>query len=171
MSHIKTDNKHTRKFMKPILILALFSTLAVPQLHAEMPAKPEVVAAKSAKPVMNGFSPVSLYKEGRDVAGSPDFAVEHKGLTFYMKDAEEVAEFKKDPERYIPAFGGSCTKALSQGKHFPGSASCSKKINGKIYLFSSDAALLGWNSGDETEQLEAARSNYEKQQKAARVGQ
>ncbi|MDB4673342.1 hypothetical protein OAF27_00880 [Verrucomicrobiales bacterium] len=167
---IETNNKLNRKFMKPTLILALASTLAVPQLHAEPAAEPEAVVSKSVKPALNGYSPVSLYNKGRDVAGSPNFAVEHKGLTFFLVDAKEMEEFKKDPEKYIPAFGGDCTKALSGGKHLPGSASCSKKIDGKIYLFSSDAALLTWNKGDETEQLEAAKTNYTEKLKGARNG-
>ena len=154
--------------MKPLFILALVSTLAAPLLQAEPAVEPKAVESKSIKPALNGYSPVSLYKEGRDVAGSPKFAVEHKGLTFFMVDAKEMEEFKKDPEKYVPAFGGNCTKGLTGGKHLPGSATCHKKIDGKIYLFSSDAALLAWNSGDETKQLETAKSNYTEKLKGAR---
>ena len=153
--------------MKPIFILALVSTLAVPLLQAETAVEPKAIASKNVKPALNGYSPVSLYKEGRDVAGDPNFAVEHKGLTFFMVDAKEMEEFKKDPERYVPAFGGNCTKGLTGGKHLPGSATCFKKIDGKVYLFSSDAALIAWNKGDETEQLDAAKSNYKKKIKSS----
>ncbi len=53
----------------------------------------------------------------------------------------------------------SLATALGRGSHAAGNAVCNKKIDGKVYLFSSEEALEAWNKGDGKTQLAAAKKN------------
>jgi len=52
---------------------------------------------------------------GDGVMGSEEFATMHKGTTFHFANAENLATFQGDPDKYAPRFGGYCAFAMSSG--------------------------------------------------------
>ena len=44
-------------------------------------------------------------------------------------------DFKKNPEKFVPAHGGFCTFGVSVGKKFDGDPRYADIRNGKLYLF------------------------------------
>lgn len=115
---------------------------------------------------MEGYSPVS-YFAGRAERGSPLFAVEHRGVTYHLTSTAQVAEFRRDPAKYEPAFGGWCALGMAVQDKFPVDPTRFKIVDGQILLFLVNEnvdALDVWNGKDEAELMKAARVHWKKVQ-------
>ncbi len=83
-----------------------------------------------------GYDPVS-YFEGNPVPGSAQFPYEWQASTWWFASAGNRDAFKANPEQYLPAYGGYCTKAVSTGFAAPGDPTIWLIRDGQLYLFSS----------------------------------
>ena len=114
---------------------------------------------------LSGFSPVSYFTKGYAEKGSADFAVEHNGVTYLLTDAEQAEQFKADPDKYAPAFGGWCAFGMSIQDKFPVDPTAFKIVDGKLMLFlrneNIDAREL-WNKGDAKELTAKAAAHWKK---------
>lgn len=111
---------------------------------------------------MREFDPVSYFNSSRPLKGNSKFYANHKGITYYFANAENVEEFKKSPDKYEPAYGGWCayTVALS-GERVKVNPVSYKIIDGKLHLFynfGSDNRLLKWNKDEKKLQASANRN-------------
>ena len=85
---------------------------------------------------IDGYSPVSYFSEGRAQQGSSSFAVHHAGVTYWLTDADQVAAFKADPNRYQPAHGGWCSLMLTgSGQMTPANPESFKIVDDRLLLF------------------------------------
>lgn len=93
-------------------------------------------------PRMLGYCPVSYFEKGKAVVGDPKFASMHLGKLYHLADASSQKKFARNPDRYIPQFGGLCTTALggSYNNRIPADPTVFEIREGKLYLFSSDRA-------------------------------
>jgi len=112
---------------------------------------------------MREFDPVSYFKSSRPLKGNSKYYAEYKGITYYFANAQNVEEFKKNPAKYEPAYGGWCayTIALS-GERVKVNPVAYKIIDGKLHLFynyGSDNRLAKWNK-DEKKFKAAANRNW-----------
>lgn len=137
------------------LLLPFFAvlvlTLSAPLLHAD-PAS------------IQGYSPVAYFTENKPVKGSPDYASEHDGRTYYFQNAEEVAIFEADPAKYAPRFQ-ICAYSLSTGAKREIDPTNFKVVGGSLLLFhrsdNADGLFAFENSGLSDEQLiERADAQY-----------
>lgn len=115
---------------------------------------------------IEGFSPVS-YFDGKVERGSAMFAITHAGITYHLTDAAQVAEFQRDPERYLPQFGGWCAFGMSVSDKFPIDPTAYKIVDDRLFLFLRNDgidALDLWNKGKESELLTKARAHWRKVQ-------
>lgn len=115
---------------------------------------------------LQGFSPVS-YFEGRAEQGSALFAVEHEGVTYHLAHARQVATFRENPGKYVPAYGGWCAFGMSVDDKFPVDPTAFAIVDGRLLLFlrndGIDAREL-WMSGKERELLSKAGAHWTKVQ-------
>lgn len=112
---------------------------------------------------LQGFSPVSYLIDGRAERGSPRFAVEHDGVTYFLTSAEQVAQFERDPARFQPAYGGWCAFGMAIQDKFPVDPTSFRIVSGKLLLFLRNDqidALELWNKGDEAEYLRKAGAHW-----------
>lgn len=115
---------------------------------------------------IEGFSPVS-YFAGRAERGSALFAVEHDDVTYHLTDAEQVAAFRSDPSKYVPAFGGWCAFGMAVSDKFPVDPANFQIVGGRLFLFLRNSGVDArelWNDGNEAELLEKARRHWKKVQ-------
>lgn len=112
---------------------------------------------------MREFDPVS-YFQNSPRKGSSKFAYTHLGITYYFVNGENLEIFKKDPDKYEPAYGGWCAYTVAQnGNRVKISASSWKIIDGKLHLFynfNGDDRLRKWNQGNEKALKSAADRNW-----------
>jgi YHS domain-containing protein len=117
----------------------------------------------TAAPAIGGYSPVSYFEANAAEPGRPEFAATHAGKTYLFTSAAQKATFEADPERYVPAFGGTCAFGHVIEKEFPVDPTSFKIVDGKLLLFLKndqvDAKALWEKEGDAACMIKANR-NY-----------
>jgi len=81
---------------------------------------------------------------GDGVLGSAEFATEHKGTTFHFANAENLATFLTDPDKYAPRFGGYCAFAMSSGYFASGDPDAWTVHEDALYLNVSKTIRARW---------------------------
>lgn len=76
-----------------------------PQKTPEYEPPTQTVIA-GAKPMLDGYCPVTLWKNRRWEKGSPQFRVEHRGQAYLFVSADAKKEFEENADRYAPRFLG-----------------------------------------------------------------
>jgi YHS domain-containing protein len=87
---------------------------------------------------ISGYDAVTFHTQNKAVRGDMKFQFQHAGAKWLFSTDENLKAFEKDPEKYMPAWGGQCAWAVSENtvstKKLSGDFSL---IDGKLYLFSS----------------------------------
>jgi YHS domain-containing protein len=83
---------------------------------------------------ISGYDPVAYFAEGEPVEGSPQYAYVWQGATWRFASQAHLDEFKVEPARYAPQFGGYCAWAVSQGYTASADPLAWRIVKGKLYL-------------------------------------
>lgn len=100
---------------------------------------------------LEGYDLVAYFVEGRPQMGSPRWQTNHDGLTYWFTKVEHLAKFKRDPELFLPQFGGWCAFGLTlspEGYGFPPGFYKPNPTrflvqNGRLYLFQNNSFVDG----------------------------
>lgn len=90
---------------------------------------------------LNGYDTVAYFVVGRPEIGSRDFHQVWDGVRYQFANAEHMARFAQDPDRYLPQFAGFCAAGVGMGKKVVADPTVWKIVDGKLYVFSSVKAL------------------------------
>ncbi len=99
-----------------------------------------LVASASADTVavsttgVEGYDLVSYQNSKRPLRGNGHFLTVHEGVTYLFVNEANKAEFDRNPERYLPTYGGYCAFGVSVGKKFVGDPEVWRIVNGRLYL-------------------------------------
>ena len=63
---------------------------------------------------IKGYDPVAYFTQNKAVKGSKANAVAYHGVTYYFVSASTKDEFKKNPAKYEPQYGGWCAYAMGK---------------------------------------------------------
>ena len=85
--------------------------------------------------LLAGADVVSYFVAGRYEQGSPQFSSRYEDITVRFASAEHKALFDRDPQSYLPQFGGYCANGISYGIPWGGSADTWKIVDGMLYIF------------------------------------
>ena len=114
---------------------------------------------------IQGFDPVAYFLQNKAVKGNKDLALYHQGVTYYFSSATNKEEFKKNPARYEPEYGGWCAYAMGEkGEKVSIDPKTFKIVGGKLHLFYNrffNNTLTDWNK-DETNLKRKADANWQK---------
>jgi len=114
---------------------------------------------------IQGYDPVAYFLQNKAVKGSKDLAVIRQGLLYYFSSVANKEEFKKNPSKYEPEYGGWCAYAMgAKGEKVSIDPKTYKIVNGKLYLFYNklfNNTLPDWNK-DETNLKKNADLNWAK---------
>ena len=112
---------------------------------------------------IKGYDPVAYFAEGKAVKGNKDEAALSNGVTYYFSSAANRQEFRNNPSKYEPQYGGWCAYAMgSSGSKVEIDPGTFKIQNGKLYLFYNkffNNTLKSWNK-DETKLQKNANANW-----------
>ena len=101
---------------------------------------------------INGYDPVSYFKQGKAIKGRMEFSIYAEGVTYYLSSAENKEEFKKNFSKYEPQYGGWCAYAMGHdGTKVEVDPETFKIIDGKLYLFYNrlfNNTLKSWNKDE-----------------------
>ena len=112
-----------------------------------------------------GYDAVAYLNQSKAVKGSKEFALSNEGITYYFSSAANRDEFKKNPSKYEPAYGGWCAYAMgSNGEKVSVDPKTFKIVNGRLNLFYNrffNNTLEDWNK-DEANLKKKADANWQK---------
>ncbi len=118
--------------------------------------------------ILEGYDPVSYFKVNLPVKGRPEFSFEQSGVKYLFSSAENLAEFKKSPEKYTPSYQGWCATAVLKNDKVEIDPLNYKITNGRLFLFYKTEGVAKWVYGDtkkvwekgEPENIKKADSNW-----------
>lgn len=114
---------------------------------------------------LEGYCPVAYFAVNKPVRGNPAHSSTFNGVTYQFVNADAKRAFDKEPQKFIPAFGGWCAFGMAVEDKFPVDPRNFKIVDGKLMLFlkntNIDARDL-WNNGSESELLRKAEKHWKK---------
>jgi len=114
---------------------------------------------------IKGYDPVAYFLQNKAVKGNKDFAVSFEAVTYYFSSAANKEEFKKNPAKYEPQYGGWCAYAMGKdGSKVEVDPATFKIVDGKLFLFYNQYftnTLKSWNK-DEANLHQRADANWQK---------
>ncbi len=126
------------KLMNWTLILILIALLATPIFAQDMPKIDGTLKADHIFQhnglALRGYDPVAYFSQSKAVEGNKQFEDTHLGATWRFASEENRDAFKKNPDRYLPQYGGYCAFGMSNGYAAPIDPQAWKIIDGKLYL-------------------------------------
>lgn len=112
---------------------ALIGATAPAQAADELNVVPGLSIA-GAPLALHGYDPVAYFTAGNPVRGTDALVHVHDGAAYRFSNAAHLDAFKRDPDRYMPQYGGFCAYGVSVGKKFDGDPTLWKIEDGKLYL-------------------------------------
>lgn len=97
--------------------------------------------SKAHEPAIGGYSPVSYFEANKPEQGRAEFHADHDGKHYLFTSAAQVATFRANPGKYVPAFGGTCAFGHSIEKEFPVDPTSFKIVDGQLLLFLKNAEV------------------------------
>jgi len=119
------------------LLLPLFAALGTASAG-------EINASTFGKVAIEGTDPVAYFTEGRAVEGKSSHSVEWRGAVWRFSTEANREDFKADPARYAPQYGGYCAWAVSRGYSASIDPKAWKIVDGKLYLNYSKNVQKDW---------------------------
>ncbi len=115
---------------------------------------------------LSGYSPVSYLDLGLAQKGDKQFKSEHNKVIYYFTSAKQKSVFDKNPQKYLPQYGGFCAFGVYAGAKFRVDPNKFIVKNGKYYLFlynlELDAQQLWLAENNHNGLVTAADKNWKK---------
>jgi YHS domain-containing protein len=93
-----------------------------------------VNADPHSKIALQGYDAVAFHTIGNATKGNPAIAAEYNGYKYFFASKENKTIFEKEPEKYIPAYGGYCAYGVSVGQLFPVEIDTWEIVDGRLVL-------------------------------------
>jgi len=100
----------------------------------------------ASKAAVSGFDTVAFFTDSKPVNGSPFITSEYQGAIYYFASEEHKKLFVKNPEKYVPQFGGFCAFGVAIDKVLPVDISTWQIRDGKLYLNLNPDILKKYNA-------------------------
>lgn len=84
---------------------------------------------------LQGYSPVSYLDLGLAQRGVKDFKSTYNEVVYYFTSAEQKSTFDKNPEKYLPQYGGYCAYGVYIGAKFRVDPNKFIVKDGKYFLY------------------------------------
>lgn len=150
--------------MKNVFLTILIGVLGIASASAQEAVRKKQYNLENGIAIQ-GYDPVAYFKQNKAVKGKKDNALFHQGVVYYFSTADNKEEFKKNPQKYEPEYGGWCAYAMgAKGEKVEIDPETFKIVNGKLYLFYNrffNNTLKDWNK-DENNLRTKADANWQK---------
>lgn len=83
---------------------------------------------------LEGHDPVAYFTDNKAIRGDGFIKSEHDGLVYLFASKEHKAQFDKNPNRYVPQFGGWCAFGVSVNKKFHADPKAFVVYQDKLYV-------------------------------------
>jgi YHS domain-containing protein len=114
-----------------------------------------VADAADSRVMLKGADVVAYFTQSKFVQGDVKFKSDFEGVTFRFSSADNKALFDKEPQKYMPEYGGYCANGIVYGIPWGGDGDTWKMIGGKLYIFGGQGSKDGFEV-DEARHLQLA---------------
>ena len=118
---------------------------------------------------LQGYSPVSYLDLGLAQRGLKEYKSEHDKVVYYFTSAEQKQKFDRNPEKYLPQYGGYCAFGVYAGAKFRPDPNKFIVKDGKYFLFlynlELDAQQLWLKENNHAGLMKKAEDNWAKLKK------
>lgn len=113
------------------------------------------------KIAIQGYDPVAYFESNKAIEGKKEINSEFNGASYYFSSVDNKTLFLKNPEHYIPQFGGYCAYGMSEGYKAPIQPEAFTIVDSKLYLnYNLDVKEM-WLK-DQKNRIEKASKTWEK---------
>ncbi len=149
--------------MKQIFVFMVFIAFASSNLFAQDNKANNIDNSNIA---LQGYSPVSYADLGLAQKGVKEFKSEYQKVAYYFTSNDQKIAFDKNPEKYLPQYGGFCAFGIFAGAKFRADPTKFISKDGAYFLYLNnlelDAKELWLNENDHDKLVNAANKNWEK---------
>ena len=110
---------------------------------------------------LNGYDAVSYHTDQKAVKGNGNYVVNHNGVTYLFSSEQNKVDFEKNPDKYLPAYGGYCAFGVAIGKKFSADPEVWEIVDGILYLNLDQGIQKEWHK-DTAENIKKADKNWKK---------
>lgn len=142
--------------MKKSLFLILFIVVNLVNASAQ---KAEIFTVNGK--AMKGYDVVAFFNVSQPVKGDERFSLVWKEATWLFSSKENLEEFKNNPEKFAPQYGGYCAYGMSNGYKAPTATETWKILDNKLYFNYNLKVQELWNK-DQKGYIQKADGNWEK---------
>ena len=140
--------------MKKVILVTAFLMAGAAVLFAQ---KSEVFSPSDK--AIRGYDPVAYFTEGKAVKGNENLTYHWHDADWYFSSGQNLNSFSKNPDKYVPQYGGYCAYGLSEGHKAPTDHDAWTIVDGKLYLNYSKDVRTKWRE-NEKERIEKADKNW-----------
>ncbi len=103
-----------------------------------------VADEQDSRVMLKGADVTTYFTQGKYTQGTSQFKSVYEGVTFRFANAQNKALFDKEPQKYLPEFGGYCANGIAYGIPWGGDADTWSMVNGKLYIFGGQGSKDGF---------------------------
>ena len=140
--------------MKKVILVTAFLMAGAAVLFAQ---KSEVFSPSDK--AIRGYDPVAYFTEGKAVKGNENLTYHWHDADWYFSSTQNLNSFSKNPDKYVPQYGGYCAYGLSEGHKAPTDPDAWTIVDGKLYLNYSKDVRTKWRE-NEKERIQKADKNW-----------
>ena len=110
---------------------------------AQLPGPYRTISAPGAERLMlEGHDAVAYFTNASAIKGDPAIQLEHAGVQWRFSKAANMAAFQRDPQRYMPQFGGFCSNGINYAVPGGGGGGPNtwRIYRGRLYVFGGQSA-------------------------------
>jgi YHS domain-containing protein len=93
---------------------------------------------------LQGYDPVAYFTDGRATKGQKVFTATHDSVTYRFASAAHKREFRAQPARFLPQYGGYRAMGVALGKKLPVDPEAFRVVAGKLYLNVNKSVQRDW---------------------------
>ncbi|MSQ73935.1 MAG: hypothetical protein EXR27_22100 [Betaproteobacteria bacterium] len=126
---------HKRPALAALLLLAVLSGCSTRNVVSD---------GEDTGLMLRGNDPVAYFTANAALRGNPAIKAQYDGLTYRFTSEANRETFRKDPQRYVPAYGGYCASGAHYALKSNIDAGVFKIVDGRLFLFGGGRSKKHW---------------------------
>ncbi len=110
-------------------------------------AEPVKAVNSESGVALKGYDPVAYFTVGEATPGAAQYTSSWQGAAYRFISAAHLEQFKAEPEKYLPQYGGYCAYAMSLNRIADIDPDRWAVVDGKLYLNNNFLAHSLWSVG------------------------
>jgi hypothetical protein len=124
---------HSRGRAFALLVFSM-SMGILPSVQAGIPGSTSALNMDEHGVALHGYDPVAYFLRGKPTPGIETISASYGGARYLFATKADKRRFVKNPQKYIPQFGGFCSVGTAYGQKVDTDPMTGEVVNGKLYL-------------------------------------